>query len=138
MFLFGLKRCPIQNEIYPISLNFRSIDENHLESSTFEIVKLKSASTILISCWVQVCWHKSKCLTHSCHEKLAAAALSSSRKKNIPNPRAMPADSVANSDYYTFKEASIRLNIEDPYGVQPFGENVRSKSEIIAPNVIGI
>lgn len=60
--------------------------------------------------------------------------------------KAMMLDSGVGHDYYTFKEASIRLTIEDPYGVQQTGgsgsggasgENgARARSEI-QPNVIG-
>lgn len=90
-----------------------------------------------ITCWVQVCWQKSKCLTHSCQEQQLAVSNSNSLRKKSANPRAMPDGS---GDSYMFKDASIQVVIEDPNNAQlPAGAghgNSQSKNEIL-PNVIG-
>lgn len=133
------QRCPVQSDAYPVSIAFRSIDDTHIESNAFEIVKLRSSSAVLINCWVQLCWQKSKCPIHTCHEKLQQQYQHQRRKiLSSGQQRAMvPVDSSTARDFFTFKEVTMRLTIEDPYGIQQLGDSSRAKNEAV-PNVIGI
>jgi hypothetical protein len=87
---------------------------------------------VLINCWIQLCSMKGKCpQSRACTTE---PHNSHPVKKKVPNSR-NGADTGAAVEYYTFKDVSLRLLIEDPYGMQHFSSHP-GKVDIL-PNVIG-
>ena len=143
------KGCPVRNDMVTFNLNFRRISETHVESNVFEVFKLRSSSLMLMNCWVQICAQKNKCLQRVCTPEV-----STPKNVNLQNAGRQASlfgrsafdfltagedeeDAGGDKDeFYSFKDAGVRINIEDPYGVQQsLGRSL--KNENFLPNVIG-
>jgi hypothetical protein len=141
--------CPIQNDYLQAGLSFRSISDTQVESNAFEAFKLRS-SAIFINCWVQICIQKSRCSQQACSESFTQATplklLTSNRylslfKRSSINPTSYQGGShekASNVDNSFYKEVRMRINVEDPYGVQQNSQNSMRSINSIFPNVIGI
>lgn len=94
-----------------------------------------SSTAMMLTCWVQVCWQKSKCPSHSCQDKSSSAQQQQQSRRKVVGSAARAMD----SDAYGFRETSLRFTVEDPYGSgqQSLGESIKPRSENL-PNVIGI
>ena len=121
-----------------------------MESNVFEIFKLRSSSLILINCWVQICAQKNKCLHRVCSPEATTPKninLSNmGRQANLFGRSAFDfltsdneeseSEDENKSEFYSFQDAGVRINIEDPYGMQhASGRSLRNENFL--PNVIG-
>lgn len=95
-------------------MNFHSLNDLHLESNVFEVFKLKSSSSVLINCWVQIC--SKKCAPRTCPET----------NSKIDN----------SNENFILKEVSLKVVVDDPYGIQQSGTS-QTKNNGLLPNVIG-
>ena len=130
--------CPVQTDLTSLRLNFRSISESHIESNVFEIFRLHSSSTILINCFMKIC--SKKCLSNTCEDSMTTTnqpTMSINARnfigRNFGNIEEITPDGL------TFKDISIRVVVEDPYGLQHSNQakNNNSSNNFQIPTVIG-
>lgn len=146
--LFGNhSRCPVRNDMVTFNLNFRRISETHVESNVFEVFRLRSSSLMLMNCWVQICGQRNKCLHRVCTPEATTpkSVNLQGRQANLFGRSAFDfltssdddeAEAGDEEEFYSFKDAGVRINIEDPYGAQQsLGRSLKNDNYL--PNVIG-
>ena len=134
-----LIRCQAQTEI---NLSFRSMSDSTLMSNIFEIFKFRESPLLSISCWLKVCAQNSECLQRMCAETAALSFSNSNhlfenRKSKVArNVLRASNDESLGKERSLYKEASIRLVVEDPYGLSQKIDKTRLQQSNL-PSSIG-
>ena len=109
----------------------------------FEILKFRDSSVLAINCWLKVCEQNSECLQRLCAE---TAELSFLKSKNLIEPHISlvnqnlirtSREEVSSKERSMYKEASIRIVVEDPYGFSQKLDKKNNQQTMIFPNSIG-
>jgi hypothetical protein len=137
------KGCPKKNSYMATGLSFRSITDSNLESNLFEVFRMRASPLSLLSCWVQVCSIKSKCVPHICPEIKTSSLKTTTVDFSFNNSDSSGSNSAEtvviveddSEEFLDFVNVEVRFLVVDGY---KFGDSKTANTQlkqILTPDV---